>query len=134
MREYTNLIFSTPKVGLKELDLSFHDGIDPDDVKKTMVACAKGTKCVEKFKYSGPALKGDAAKLFFEKNRASLTVIDLDTGFQQEGEDLNELRNLLHKLPALEVVRINCTPNDSLLALTTRGVICTLYSQYFLVQ
>jgi len=66
---------------------------------------------------------GDTAKLFFEENSDSLSVISLEGSFQEEGKELNELQNSLLELPALEAVHITWMPSEFQKDLETRGVL-----------
>lgn len=48
------VIFSTPKEQLKDLQFRIFDTVEAKDVKKVMSLCAEGTECIENFKYEGP--------------------------------------------------------------------------------
>jgi len=118
-------IFSTPKVHLKELEISLpRDAGAEKHLKKLMDVCAKGTKCLAKFSYEGPELYRDSSKLFFERNKDSLSLIAICANFREKDEKLDELLNLcILGLPALEIVCLDHNvSNDTLKAFEKRGV------------
>jgi len=102
------LIFSTPKFFLTTFELTLHCDTEPEEVKKALNVCATGTKCVERFIYSGPALSRDNTHKFLLANSASLSSIIVKSSETVTGSKLDEFLYTLLILPKFDELIYNC--------------------------
>jgi len=116
-------VFSTPKRHLVSIELTLIGGFDREDVKKVVQQCANGTKCVEKFIYSGSPYFIEVLAGFLQKNRSTLRYILLGGRFSSGNKKLENLLQSFLKLPALEELYVDYEiPEDILKILRSNGV------------
>jgi len=123
--EDVQAIFSTPKPNLDSVVLHIRFTFEREDMRKMMTSLTNGTKRVEKLELYGPPYFIDELYGFIERNRATLSYIELGGTISAEPKKLDEFLQSFLELPALEELYVDYDiQQDTLRSLRNIGVYC----------